>query len=158
MNMVSQFYFLFLNGMSISLLSHVSVLALWLFMQEQHLARVPKSTFPWKKKAAFHPHPEDCVQPLSARRSMAVPPGLGRRGMVRQAGSSLTVPWHLKESQAGWGQQQGAAAVQGPPGLTIETSQAQGQDRSFSQGSTGSVRYKATRENTHSIARARAWT
>lgn len=73
------FYVLFLIRRLTSFLSHVLMLMLLLFMKGQYPVRVPKSAFPWKKEAAFHPHPEDCVQSLSTRRNVAVPWG-------RQAG------------------------------------------------------------------------
>jgi len=54
--------------------------------------------------------------------------------MVRQSRTSLTAPQHLnKESQASWWQQQGSAMVQGPPSLTIETTEAQGEARKLHQ-------------------------
>lgn len=96
------------------------------------------------------------MQPLSAWRSMAAPSGLGIRGMVRQAGTSLTAPWHLRRARPAGDSNRGTAAVQGPPSLTTETSQIRGQDRgSVSQGSTGSVRYQARHGHTHSMAKAR---
>lgn len=120
------------------------------------MARVPKSTFPWKKRAVLYLHPKDLCAALVSMEKHGCSTRLWIRGMVRQAGTSLTAPWHLRRVRPGGDSDRGSAAVQGPPSLTIETSQTRGQDRgSVSQGSTGSVRYRARHGHTYSMAKAR---
>lgn len=118
------------------------MLTLLLFMQGQYLARVPNSAFPSKKEATFHPHPEDRMLLVSKKQhSCSTRAGkLGIRVTVRQAGTSLTDPWHPnKESQHSWWQQQGSAVAQRQPSLTIETTQAQGQARKLYQPGKHSI-------------------
>lgn len=82
------------------------MLTLLLFMQGQYLEGVPKSTFPWKKEAAFHPHPEDSVQSRRSKEKHGCSTRAGRLGIrvvVRQARTSPTASWHPnKEIQASW--------------------------------------------------------